>query len=237
MMTETRPAWQRWLPLILIAAGALAGLWLLRDTLTFEALRDNREALIGFRDGWPVATVVLFVAAYVGIVAFSLPGASIATLTGGFLFGVFPGSLYNVLGATLGAAAIFTVVRLGMGDALKARIDASDGAVRRISDGIRENEVPMLLTMRLMPAIPFFIANLIPAFLGVATWRFVWTTFVGILPGGVVYTWVGSGLGEVFARGETPNLGILFEPQILAPILALVALSLAPVVVKAVRRA
>jgi uncharacterized membrane protein YdjX (TVP38/TMEM64 family) len=237
MMTETRPAWQRWLPLILVAAGALAGLWLLRDTLTFEALRDNREALIRFRDGWPLATVVLFIAAYVGIVAFSLPGATIATLTGGFLFGLFPGAFYNVLGATLGAAAIFTVVRLGMGEALKARIDASDGAVRRISDGIRDNEVPMLLTMRLMPAIPFFIANLIPAFLGVATWRFVWTTFVGILPGGVVYTWVGSGLGEVFARGETPNLGILFEPQILAPILALVALSLAPVVLKAVRRA
>ena len=181
--------------------------------------------------------MVLFIAAYVGIVAFSLPGATIATLTGGFLFGLFPGAFYNVLGATLGAAAIFTVVRLGMGEALKARIDASDGAVRRISDGIRDNEVPMLLTMRLMPAIPFFIANLIPAFLGVATWRFVWTTFVGILPGGVVYTWVGSGLGEVFARGETPNLGILFEPQILAPILALVALSLAPVVLKAVRRA
>jgi len=236
MMTETRPAWQRWLPLILVAAGALAGLWLLRDTLTFEALRDNREALIRFRDGWPLATVVLFIAAYVGIVAFSLPGATIATLTGGFLFGLFPGAFYNVLGATLGAAAIFTVVRLGMGEALKARIDASDGAVRRISDGIRDNEVPMLLTMRLMPAIPFFIANLIPAFLGVATWRFVWTTFVGILPGGVVYTWVGSGLGEVFARGETPNLGILFEPQILGPILALVALSLAPIIVKAVRR-
>ena len=235
-MTETRPAWQRWLPLILVAAGALAGLWLLRDTLTFEALRDNREALIRFRDGWPLATVVLFIAAYVGIVAFSLPGATIATLTGGFLFGLFPGAFYNVLGATLGAAAIFTVVRLGMGEALKARIDASDGAVRRISDGIRDNEVPMLLTMRLMPAIPFFIANLIPAFLGVATWRFVWTTFVGILPGGVVYTWVGSGLGEVFARGETPNLGILFEPQILGPILALVALSLAPIIVKTVRR-
>jgi uncharacterized membrane protein YdjX (TVP38/TMEM64 family) len=236
-MTADRPAWQRWLPLIVIAVVALTGATLLRDQLTFDALRDNREALLALRDARPVASVVLFMAAYVAIVGFSLPGATLATLTGGFLFGVFPGALYNVTAATLGAVAIFSVVRLGLGDGLRARIDAGSGAVRRISDGIRQNEVPVLLGMRLMPAIPFFISNLIPAFLGVATWRFAWTTFVGILPGGVIYTWVGSGLGEVFARGETPNMGVIFEPQILLPILALVALSLAPVIVKTLRRA
>jgi uncharacterized membrane protein YdjX (TVP38/TMEM64 family) len=236
-MTEKRPAWQRWLPLALVATVAVAGAVLLREHLTFDALRDNRETLLALRDAHPVASVALFVAAYVGIVGFSLPGATLATLTGGFLFGVFPGTLYNVTGATLGAVAIFTVVRLGLGDGLKARIDASNGGVKRISDGIRENEVPVLLTMRLMPAIPFFISNLIPAFLGVATWRFAWTTFVGILPGGLIYTWVGAGLGEVFARGETPNMGLIFEPQILLPLLSLVALSLAPVIVKTLRRA
>lgn len=235
-MTMTPPAWQRWLPLIVVAAGALAGAVLLRDQLTFEALRDNRAALIDLRDAYPVASVLAFVAAYVAIVAFSLPGATLATLTGGFLWGVFPGALFNVVAATLGAVCIFTVVRLGLGDGLRARIDASDGAVKRISDGIRANEVPVLLTMRLIPAIPFFVSNLIPAFLGVATWRFAWTTFVGILPGGVIYTWVGSGLGEVFARGEAPDLGLILEPQILLPILALVALSLAPVVIKTLRR-
>lgn len=236
-MTEHRPAWQRWLPLMVVAAVAITGAILLGDQLTFAALRDNREALLALRDARPVASVALFMAAYVAIVGFSLPGATLATLTGGFLFGVFPGALYNITAATIGAVAIFSVVRLGLGDGLRARVDASDGAVRRISDGIRDNEVPVLLTMRLMPAIPFFISNLIPAFLGVATWRFAWTTFVGIFPGGVIYTWVGSGLGEVFARGETPNLGVIFEPQFLLPILALVALSVAPVVVKTLRRA
>lgn len=236
-MTEHRPAWQRWLPLIVVASVAILGAILLRDQLTFAALRDNREALLALRDARPVASVALFMAAYVAIVAFSLPGATLFTLTGGFLFGVFPGALYNVTAATLGAVAIFTVVRLGLGEGLRARIDASNGAVRRISDGIRQNEVPVLLTMRLMPAIPFFISNLIPAFLGVATLRFAWTTYVGILPGGVIYTWVGSGLGEVFARGETPNLGVIFEARFLLPILALVLLSLAPVIVRTLRRA
>jgi uncharacterized membrane protein YdjX (TVP38/TMEM64 family) len=127
-------------------------------------------------------------------------------------------------------------VRTGFGDGLRQRIDASDGTVRRLSDGIRANEVPVLLSMRLIPVVPFFVANLIPAFLGVSTWRFAWTTALGILPGGLVYTWVGSGLGEVFARGEAPNLGIIFEPYVLGPILALAALSLLPVALKALRR-
>lgn len=233
----TRSAWRLRLPLILLAAGALAGALLLREHLTFEALRDHRAALLAFRDAHPAATATLFIAAYVAIVAFSLPGAALASLTGGFLFGVFPGTLYNVTGATIGAVCIFTVVRLGLGDGWKHRIDASDGAIRRISDGIAANQVPVLLAMRLIPGIPFFVANLIPAFLGIATWRFAWTTFVGILPGTAVYTWVGSGLDAVFARGEAPDLRLIFEPQILLPILALAALSLLPVILNAVRRA
>ena len=91
----------------------------------------------------------------------------------------------------------------------------------------------MLFFIRLVPAVPFFVANLIPAFLGVPLYRFVISTFLGIIPGGVVYTSVGAGLGEVFARGEAPNLGIIFEPRILFPMLGLCALSLLPIVIKA----
>ncbi|GAB4271483.1 MAG: TVP38/TMEM64 family protein [Pararhodobacter sp.] len=235
-VTQPPSSLRRWLPVALIATGAMAGAVFLRDQLSFETLRDNREALVAFRDAHPVTMPLLFVAAYAAIVAFSLPGALAATLTGGFLFGVFPGVLYNAGAASIGAVAIFLAVRAGFGDGLRARIDASDGAVRRLSEGLRANEVPVLLSMRLIPVVPFFIANLIPAFLGVSVWRFAWTTALGILPGGLVYTWVGSGLGEVFARGEAPDLGIIFEPFVLGPILGLVALSLLPIALKALRR-
>lgn len=236
-MTQNSSRFRRWLPLILIIAGAIAGGIYLREYLTFGSLRENREALLAYRAAHPFWAPAIFMLAYIVIVAFSLPGASAATLTGGFLFGVFPGVVFNVVAATLGAVAIFLAVRTGLGQGLKDRIDASDGAVRRLTDGITANEVPVLLSMRLVPVVPFFIANLIPAFLGVATWRFAWTTLVGIIPGGLVYTWVGSGLGEVFARGEAPNLGIIFEPYILGPILGLAALSLLPIVLKFLRRA
>jgi uncharacterized membrane protein YdjX (TVP38/TMEM64 family) len=80
--------------------------------------------------------------------------------------------------------------------------------------------------------VPFFVANLLPAFLGVPLFRFVISTFFGIMPGALVFTSVGAGLGAVFARGESPDLGIIFEPHILLPILGLCVLSLLPVAIK-----
>ena len=235
-MTDTtaKPLLKK-LPLIVIGVVAILGAFFLRDYLTFEALAADREALIGFRDQNYLLTVLLFVAAYVVIVAFSLPGATIATLTGGFLFATFPGALFNVLGATIGATAIFLAARWGFGESLGKKLEGSDGTVKKIKDGIDENQWSMLFLIRLVPAVPFFLANLIPSFLEVPLHRFVISTFVGIIPGTVVYTSVGAGLGEVFARGETPNLGIIFEPQIILPIIGLCVLAALPIILKAVR--
>jgi len=225
----------RYLPLLSIAVGAVAGWYFLSDYLSFEALRDNREALLAFRDANYAAMVAAYIALYVLIVAFSLPGATIATLAGGFLFGLFPGALYVVGSATIGAIVIFLAAKWGLGVSLSARMDASSGMVKRIKQGIAENELSMLFLIRLVPVVPFFVANLLPALVGVGLGRYAFTTFFGIMPGSVVYTWVGAGLGEVFAMGETPNLSIIFDPVILGPILGLCALALLPILIKALR--
>lgn len=227
---------RRLLPLLLIVIAAALGAVLLGDRLSFAALAENRDALTAFRDAHYATTAAAFMLAYVAIVAFSLPGATVATLTGGFLFGVFPGALFNVTAATLGAIAIFLAVRWGLGDRLAARMDASDGRARRLRVALQENAFSALLTVRLIPAVPFFIANLLPALVGMRLAPFAAATFIGIIPGGVVYTWVGAGLGEVFARGETPDLGIIFEPHVLGPLLGLAALSALPLVIKLLRR-
>lgn len=220
------------LPLLGIAVAAVLGAIFLKDYLSFEVLRDNREALIAFRDANYLATALIFVAAYVVIVAFSLPGAAIASLTGGFLFGLVAGSFLNIGSATIGATAIFLAARYGLGEQLARKMDNAEGTIKRFKDGLREDEISYLFLMRLVPAVPFFVANLVPALVGVSLSRFVVTTFFGIIPGGIVYTWIGAGLGEVFARGETPNLGLIFEPYILGPILGLCALAVLPILLK-----
>lgn len=225
----------RYLPLAVIGVAAVLGAVFLKDVFSFQALAENCQDLIEFRDANYLISVLLFIGVYVAIVGFSLPGATIATLTGGFLFGTFPGALFNITAATIGAAAIFMAARWGLGERLAAKMDAGEGAVKKIKEGIDENQWSMLFLIRLVPAVPFFVANLVPALVGVPLSRFVISTFLGIIPGGVVYTSVGAGLGEVFARGETPNLGIIFEPAILLPILGLCALAALPIVIKAVR--
>ena len=223
-------------PLLVILSVAVLGFVFLRDYLAFQSLADNREALIAWRDSNYLLAVLAFIGIYVLIVAFSLPGATVMTLTGGFLFGLFPGVFFNVTGATIGAIGIFLAARYGLGDALQSKLDASGGTATKIRDGILANEIPFLFLIRLVPAFPFFAANLVPALIGVSLRVFAFTTFFGIMPGALVYTWVGSGLGEVFARDEVPNLGIIFEWQILGPILALCALALLPIILKVFRK-
>jgi uncharacterized membrane protein YdjX (TVP38/TMEM64 family) len=243
MMTETPPrrpglSLRRLLPVALVAVGAVIGYTLFGDYLTFEALRDNRETLIAWRDANYLGAAATFMALYVAVVAFSLPGATIMTLGGAFLFGFAAAAPMILVAATLGASLIFLAARHGFGEALHARLVAQggQGTLARMERGLRENEVSYLLLMRLVPAVPFFIANLAPAFLGVSLRVFVLTTFFGIIPGTLVYVWIGAGLGEVFARDATPDLSILTEPQILGPLLALAALAALPIAIKALRR-
>ncbi len=239
MPTESLPrtSWARKLPILAIAVAAITGAVFFRDQLSFETLAQHREVLIAFRDGNYLMTVLVFLLAYVAIVALSLPGGTVATLTGGFLFGLFPGVLYNVLGATLGAVLIFLAARSGFGEKLSAKLSAGGGAAARLIEGIRQNEWSVLFLMRLVPVVPFFLANLVPAFTGTRLSVYAVTTFLGIIPGALVFTSVGSGLGDVFALGEKPDLSILFTAPVLGPILGLAVLAALPMLVKLLRKA
>lgn len=224
------------LPLLALLTGTAAGLYFLRGTLSFEALAEHREALLAFRDSHYPLAILLFLAAYTAIVAFSLPGGTIATLAGGFLFGTFPGVIFNVLGATLGATLLFLAIRAGFGERLSRRITLSDGPIGRIKRGIDANQWEMLFVIRLVPAVPFFVANILPALLAVPLHRYVITTFFGIMPAALVFTSIGAGLGEVFAAGTRPDLGVILTPQVLGPLLGLAGLAILPIFIKALRR-
>lgn len=232
-MEDKKTGLKKMLPLLGIIIIAVLAYWQLGDFLSFEALAENRESLIAWRDSNYLLAVVVFVAIYIGAVAFSVPGGVFLSLGGGFLFGLPVGTALIVVAATIGATAIFLAAKTGLGDALHAKMMRNgDGVMAKMKKGLKENEVSYLFIMRLVPAVPFFVANLAPAFLGVSLRNYVFTTFFGIIPGTAVFVWIGSGLGEVFARGETPNLGIIFEWQILGPILALSFLSALPIIIK-----
>jgi len=218
--------------LLVVAAG---GYYFLHDYLNLETLREHRATLLIFRDSNYSVAVMTFVLAYTFFVAFSMPGGLILSITGGFLFATFPGVIYNMIGATLGATTIFFAARWSFGVRFAASLENSEGLAKKIKKGLAENEWSMLFLIRLIPGVPFFLANLVPSFLDVSWGRFMISTFFGIFPGALVFTSIGAGLGEVFERGERPDLGVFWELQIILPILGLCALSALPIILKRIR--
>ncbi|WP_374646600.1 TVP38/TMEM64 family protein [Tabrizicola sp.] len=231
-----RRIWLRRAPILALLAAALLGALFFRDALGVEALARHREALLAFRDAHYLASAAAFLAAYVAIVALSLPGGTVATLAGGFLFGLFPGVLLNVTAATLGAVLLFLAARSGLGDRFASRLSQGGGRAAGLIAAIRQNEWSVLLMLRLVPAVPFFLANLIPAFTGTRLPTYAATTFLGIIPAAFVFTSVGAGLGEVFAQGGRPDLALIFSPPILVPLLGLAVLAALPMLLRALRK-
>lgn len=197
--------------------------------LTFEQLQAHHGRISAWIHARGVLGPVIYVALYSLVVAFSLPGGLVMTLLGGLLFGTWLGAALTVIGATLGATAVFLAARTAFGDVLRAK---AGPMLQKMEAGFRENALSYLLVLRLVPLFPFFIVNLAPAFLGVPLSTYVAATFFGIIPGTVVYSSVGAGLGAVLQRGEAPDHAVIWKPEIICPLLGLAALALLPVVYK-----
>jgi uncharacterized membrane protein YdjX (TVP38/TMEM64 family) len=219
-----RPRLARFWPLLLLAA-LVAVAWASGATrlLSFEALGAHRAAL----DAWVAARPLLaggaYVAAYVAVVALSLPGGVVMTLAGGLLFGAWVGTALTVVGATIGACLLFLAARSALAPLVAGR---AAGLVDRIRPGLERDGFFYLLTLRLIPVVPFWLANLAPALVGMPFAAYAAATALGIIPGTAVFSGIGAGLADILAAGGQPELGVIFSPPILLPLLGLAALSL-----------
>jgi len=221
------------LPLIILIAGLIAFFALgLNRYLSFETLRDHRHALLTWVDTAGVLAVLTYMAVYVVVVAFSLPGGTVLSIAGGFLFGVVWGSIYIVISATIGATVLFLIARTALSDFLRAR---AGRWLHTMEAGFRDNALSYLLVLRLIPLFPFFVVNLVPAFLGVSLSTYVIGTAIGIIPGVFVYASVGAGLGSVFDAGGAFSLTGILTPQILIALIGLSVLALLPVLYKKIK--
>ncbi|HSF97034.1 MAG TPA: VTT domain-containing protein [Thermohalobaculum sp.] len=224
--------WWRFVPITVIAIGAVAAWLMAGDFLTLDTIRENREALLGWREANMGIAIAAYLAVYIVAVAFSVPGAVWLTLSGGFIFGTVLSAGLTVVAATTGATLIFLAARSSLGAVLHER---AGPWLRRVDEEVQQGEVSFMLVMRLIPVIPFFVANLAPAFVGVRLRTFVWTTLVGIAPATFVISSVGAGLGEVLDQGGEPDISVLFAPHVLGPLIGLAALAALPVVLRKLR--
>lgn len=227
---KTGISWQRMLPLLLLGGGLiLFFVFGLDEYLTFETLRQNRVWLLRQVEDSALLTALVYIAIYILVVAFSLPGGAVMTIAGGFLFGQWLGTAYVLFAATIGATVLFVAARTALGDVLRAK---AGPFLKKMEAGFQENALSYLLVLRLVPIFPFFIVNLVPAFLGVSLRTFVIATFLGIIPGSFVYATVGAGLGSIFDAGGTFSPRSILTPEIITALIGLAILALLPVAYK-----
>lgn len=232
---QDKPAFtlRRLWPLAVLLAGlAVFYAFDLGRYLDFDALRENREMLLELTETHRVAAALAFAGLYIVVIAFSLPGGAFLTITGGFLFGPLLGACYVVLAATIGATILFLVAKTTLGDALRQR---AGPWLKKMEAGFQENAFNYLLVLRLIPLFPFFVVNLVPAFLGVTLRTYFLATLIGIIPGTAVYAQVGAGLGSIFDSGESFTVSGILTTDILLALCGLALLSLAPILYKKLR--
>ncbi len=217
--------------------------------LTLGSLVRHRDAIDAFVEGHEVLAVLAYIGIYIVAVALSVPGAAFLTVSGGFLFGLATGAAAAVVGATAGATLVFLVARTALGEPLLRR--AGPRALK-LARGFRNDAFNYLLFLRLVPAFPFFLVNLVPAFAGVRLGPFVLATVLGVIPGSLVYSFAGTGLDSVIAAQKvtyeacraaaradcalTFNPADILTPQLIGALVALGVLALVPTVVRRLRQ-
>src|SRR5689334_11944700 len=166
------------LPLILLAGLACAGAFAYRyGGFTFESFVRHREEIDRFVADHRLAAVVGFIAVYSAAVSLSIPGAVFLTVAGGFLFGVGVGAAASVAGASIGATFIFLLARSAIGEPL---LKGAGPRAAKLARGFRQDAFNYLLFLRLVPAFPFFLVNLVPALAGVRLGPFLAATVLGV---------------------------------------------------------
>jgi uncharacterized membrane protein YdjX (TVP38/TMEM64 family) len=199
----------------------------LGSIITFENLKQNREALVAFVGDHYVTSAASFIAVYVIATALSIPGAVVLSLAGGFLFGTAAGVVYINIGATTGAACAFLSARYLLGDRLQQKYG---GQLSKFNSEMDRNGASYLLTLRLIPVFPFFLINFLAGVTKVPLKTFLWTTALGIIPGTVVYAFAGRQIGSIDSPGE------IFSKKAIAAFVVLGFFTLVPAIWKRIRK-
>ena len=226
--------WMRFIPLFLLLILMVAAYSFdLHTYLTFSSLREHDREIKEFVAMHPILTPFIYMSVYAIVIALSLPGGAIMSLLGGFLFPLPWSTFYVLAGATIGATAIFLAAKTALGEMLRKK---AGPRVKKLEKGFQKNAWSYLLFLRFVPLVPFWLVNIAPALFNVRLATFVWTTFVGIIPGAYVYTQAGAGLSAIFEKGEGFSLGAIFNWQVRIALIALALFALIPIVVKKLTR-
>ncbi len=209
--------------IVVIAIVALIAAFFVFDLgrfLNLDYIKSQQAVIAAQYEANPLATAGIFFAVYVAVTALSLPGATIMTLVAGAIFGLGVGLVLVSFASTIGATLAFLVARFLLRDSIQAKFGDK---LKAFNDGVNKDGGFYLFTLRLVPAFPFFMINVVMGLTTMRAWTFFWVSQVGMLLGTIVYVNAGTELAKI-----TSLKGIL-SPGLIG---AFVLLGVFPIIAK-----
>jgi len=188
--------------------------------LTLEYLKSSKDKLNVYYQDNPLIVLGTYFVIYLASTAFSLPGAAVLSLAGGALFGLTAGTLVVSFASTIGATLAMLIARVLLRDWVQNRFSSQ---MTTINSGMIKEGPFYLFTLRLLPAVPFFVINLVMGLTPLRTVTFFWVSQLGMLPATLVYVNAGSELGKI------QSIDDILSPQL---IISFVLLGIFPLLVK-----
>lgn len=214
---------------ILLATVCYFHLW---TYLNVNVLASYHEKLAIYVKNNLLVSISLFCLIYVFVVICLIPGGVILTILAGFLFGNWLGSFIVLVSASLGAVALVFIVRLGLGDFVHKKMGQK---LQFMEQAFQRNAFFYILSLRLLPIIPFFLINLAVGVFNIRIRDFFWATFLGISPATLIYANIGTNLAELL-KSNNLSLHSLISVNILIGLFFLALLSLLPIFIKKIKR-
>jgi pyruvate/2-oxoglutarate dehydrogenase complex dihydrolipoamide dehydrogenase (E3) component/uncharacterized membrane protein YdjX (TVP38/TMEM64 family) len=160
---------------------------------TFEFFRNRQLEIESYVRAYPLRSAAIYFAIYVAVTGLSLPGAAVMTLAGGAVFGLLWGTVIVSFASSIGATVAFLASRFLLRDWVQGKFRDK---LKPINSGVEMEGAFYLFALRLVPAFPFFVINLVMGLTPIRTWTFYWVSQVGMLAGTIVYVYAGTTLGE-----------------------------------------
>ena len=186
-----------------------------RDFFQIQNFFSNLEIIQNFILQNFFFSIFIFILMYSFLIMCNFPFASLLSMINGFLFGTWIGGTISIVGGTIGALGVFLIAKFFFLDFIKRKFL---NKYSHIEDYFNKNDLELMMLIRIVPGIPFFLQNLILAGLGAHNKKFLYTTFIGLAPWSFIFGSVGQGLEEIFVNKTELSFSLVAQPEYLIPI-------------------
>jgi uncharacterized membrane protein YdjX (TVP38/TMEM64 family) len=210
MLKMTDKKYLKKVPIILIIVGLIAAFWFfdLSQYLTLSYIKTQQHKFSLLYSDHPLKFIAGYMAIYILVTSLSLPGASVMTLAGGALFGLWAGLVIVSFASTIGATLACAVSRFILRDWVQAKFSDK---LKTVNEGIEREGAFYLFTLRVMPIIPFWLINLVMGLTGIPLLKFYWVSQLGMIPGTIVYVNAGKELAKIDSLSGIFSPGLIFS--------------------------